>query len=354
MLRTSIICLILAALPTESFADKVVCPPVRVGAGISDAIRAKFDDAVRKAVARTRKVVGRDSTAAAMGTAKITADKCTGPECGAALTQAAKARFAVMSSVISEDEIYKVTVVVYDAAQGKVGAPKVETCELCAVGEVASITIPKAVKGLADQLKAPAPKKAPADAPMDVQVQSTPPGADVYVAEVFQGKTPLTVKLKPGDHVLKLSKAGFEPEDRPVTVKADAKGPITVKIPLKVVAEPTTALTRTERTIERTDSYAQYGWGSIIGGALLVGGGIWLIDLDGDITCDDGRGRTECPNVYDTRWAGAGALGIGAAALGVGISLLVLDPGGVPTEPTPSVSPTPSGQGAMFNWSGRW
>lgn len=356
MLRTRSLLTLLMVLPALASAKKAetICPEIRVGAGISEAIQDKFDKAMRKAIDQQTDLLGAKQTEKVLKAAKIAPSVCAGPECGAALTKAAKVRFAVMSNVISEDEIYKVTMVVYDAAAGQITHKEEAACELCAVGEVISITMPKAAKGLAGALKAPMPEQPKADGPVDVQVQSTPPGADVYVGEVFQGKTPLSFKLAPGAHTFKLSKAGYEPEDREIEIKAGAQSPITLEFPLKVVAESTTALARANSEIERTDSYAQYGWGSIIGGAVLVGAGIWLIDLDGDVTCDDGRGRTECPNVYDTRWAGAGALGVGAAALGVGISLLVLDPGGVPTSPRPSVSPTPSGQGAMFQWGGQF
>lgn len=358
MLRTpTLIALaLLWASSAASAADDpdAASPEIRVGGGISDAIRGKFDKALRKALSKQLKLLDEKATAEGLKAAKLTAEQCSDPKCGAALTEATKARFAVMGHVTSEDEIYKVTVVVYDGALKKITGTQAESCELCAVGEVVSITIPKAVSGVGDALKAPAPKKPAADGPKDVQVQTTPPGADVYLGEVFMGKTPMTLKLKPGEHLLKLSKAGFEPEDVTVKVKAEGSAPTTVEVPLKVVAETNSALARSGSELDRTDSYAEYGWGSIIGGTLLVAGGIWLIDLDGDVTCTDGRGRTECPNVYDTRWAGAGALGVGAAALGVGISLLVLDPGGVPTEPAPSISPTANGKGAMFSWGGRF
>ncbi len=55
-----------------------------------------------------------------------------------------------------------------------------------------------------------------------VEVRSTPDGADITVDEKYMGNTPSTLKLTPGDHKVKLEKAGFKIWERTLTVNAGA------------------------------------------------------------------------------------------------------------------------------------
>jgi tetratricopeptide (TPR) repeat protein len=67
----------------------------------------------------------------------------------------------------------------------------------------------------------------------EVTLESQPPGADVYLdgGAQMQGQTPLTLRLIPGSHTLKVAKNGFEmaerdfsmPEDRPLTLTFDLR-----------------------------------------------------------------------------------------------------------------------------------
>ena len=90
---------------------------------------------------------------------------------------------------------------------------------------------------------------------------------------------------------------------------------------------------------------ATTGWGLAVGGAILTAGGTFLILLDGDVTCSDGRGRRECPTVYNTKPHGITALGLGGAMFGAGVSLLLVTYLGEDAQPalTPTVEPTADG-----------
>lgn len=51
-----------------------------------------------------------------------------------------------------------------------------------------------------------------------VIIKSTPDGAEITVDEKFVGNTPSTLRLKPGDHVISISKSGFTLWKRTVTL----------------------------------------------------------------------------------------------------------------------------------------
>ena len=64
---------------------------------------------------------------------------------------------------------------------------------------------------------APAAPAAPASAPK-IAVSSTPDGADIEVDGNFVGNTPSTIELAPGDHVVRVSKAGYATWERKIKV----------------------------------------------------------------------------------------------------------------------------------------
>lgn len=64
---------------------------------------------------------------------------------------------------------------------------------------------------------APAAPAAPASAPK-IEVSSTPDGADIEVDGNFVGNTPSAIELAPGDHVVRVSKAGYATWEKRVRV----------------------------------------------------------------------------------------------------------------------------------------
>ena len=51
-----------------------------------------------------------------------------------------------------------------------------------------------------------------------VTIKSTPDGADITVDDKFVGTTPSTIQLVPGEHKIAVSKSGFKPWERTMTV----------------------------------------------------------------------------------------------------------------------------------------
>jgi len=56
------------------------------------------------------------------------------------------------------------------------------------------------------------------DPPTTVAISSTPPSADVEVDGKFVGNTPSSVSLSAGEHTVKITKKGFKPWERKLTV----------------------------------------------------------------------------------------------------------------------------------------
>jgi hypothetical protein len=351
MMHRGLSVLLLVAAPVAAgAAPQAVVPPLHAGKDITEAARAGFDDRLRKALAGKVEVLAPDATKQALS--KAGAEKgCEDAACAEKLAKASGARFVVLANVQNEEEIYKVTVAVFDAAQDKITSTQNKSCELCAVNEVNG-TIDGVVAALVPALSAPEPAKEPPPPPpkvdkrVQLQVRSEPSGAKVVLDGLPAGETPLTTQVDTGGHTLTLDKDGYQSEMRAVTVQ---EGGLEVDVPLKVVAEPSAALAQATEPAH-TPSYRPWGWGLTLGGVLAAGAGSYLIVLDGKVTCKDGRGRADCPNVYNTKVPGMAVMGGGAAALGIGLTMLILDPGGVPSAGAATVQPTAGG--ALLDWSG--
>ncbi len=59
-----------------------------------------------------------------------------------------------------------------------------------------------------------------------VEINSTPPGAEITVDEKFVGNTPSSLRLSPGDHKIKLEKSGFKAWEKTPTVGSGATATI--------------------------------------------------------------------------------------------------------------------------------
>lgn len=75
-----------------------------------------------------------------------------------------------------------------------------------------------------------APAAAAASSTADVEISSTPDGADIEVDGAFRGNSPSTVTLSSGDHAVVVRKAGFQNWERTVHVTS---GSIKVKAELQ-------------------------------------------------------------------------------------------------------------------------
>jgi hypothetical protein len=92
----------------------------------------------------------------------------------------------------------------------------------------------------------PAPKETPATTPAtgSVEVSSTPPGAEVYLDNVYRGTTPVTVIGEPGPHTLELRLRDYQSWSKSIVVEGGTKGYVdTALVPVPVVTTATLPVT---------------------------------------------------------------------------------------------------------------
>jgi len=110
------------------------------------------------------------------------------------------------------------------ALQGVSGAPVSvgeKDREFIPVGLTTTVTKgSKESEEKAADTKAPAAAAAPEDAVGTVSVSTSPDGADVYADDQFVGNSPATLKLKPGEHTIRVKMSGYKDWQREVTTEA--------------------------------------------------------------------------------------------------------------------------------------
>ncbi len=340
-------------------AEQLVIIPLSETGDVTPPIADKLRAHLRTVAAAQATVIAEPATELAQQKANVSYG-CRTAACGAGMSKATGARFVLSGTVGAVDEIYTVDLALYDATAGTWKTAK-GTCELCAATEV-DRTITTTFGQLAHALRVAPPPAAPA-APVEiaVEVTSEPDGAQVTIDGTARGATPIVVKVAPGTHTVAVTRDGFAPAernisavDRPVKLGFRLQpeaAPVVTPPAVTPPVTPPVAPTPPEGDDE-SGSLLYTGIGMLIGGAILTGGGAYLIIIDGDVTCTDGRGRRECPSVFNTKGIGMGAFGVGAALIGAGTTMVIvhaLDDG---DSTTAFVTPTPDG--AMLGLGGRF
>lgn len=303
-----------APAAAEEAPTAVVAPLAMDKAGA--AFRAQLEAGLRTAAARHATVKSSPEGAEPCGSAKCARD----------IGKQANVRFVIFGDLEGADEIYRYTLRVFDVAHDHESIDKSGSCELCAVAEVQA-EMGKTV----DKLKPAFERKPPVQEPllparMTVKVATEPAGAPVFVDGKRAGETPLSTDLYAGEYEVKVALDGYLPQTRKITV-----GEVPVELALTLEKDPDASpppvadkATDPEPEPERTGGRISdtWGWISIGVGVAAMAAGSWLVHLDGEVTCDDGRGRFSCPEVYETKAPGASLIGVGAAGIGAGIIIL--------------------------------
>jgi hypothetical protein len=95
--------------------------------------------------------------------------------------------------------------------------PAPATSQPTAAGPTAAAEPAPAQKSSGDSSS---PASPPSSAPAQLQISSTPSGADIEIDGSFVGNTPSTLGVSPGQHQLSVKKAGFKPWERKITVSS--------------------------------------------------------------------------------------------------------------------------------------
>lgn len=215
--------------------------------------------------------------------------------------------------------------------------------------------------------------KAPTSFP--IIIKTNPKGANVVLDGVkIKVKTPFKARVQPGAHEINFSLKGYEDLKQTFNTPSQAET-ISVSVTLKKIEVTTpkgvvpsvqpkmTPSVMVKTQVPPRPSLLSSNWsGAALGvGAIMTGVGAWLLSVHGEVTCNDGRTRKTCPDIYDTKVPGGMLLGTGTAAIGASIITLLIRSewplssksrvkGEVKSaQITPSIMPTIGGAAASFS-----
>lgn len=256
----------------------------------------------------------------------IVVSDCEDVACAVRKAPQAK-RPVVLSQVLTAKERnYTLTVELLDGRSGRVLTTSKENCDLCGVGEVSELFVARA-SVIKDKIES-------TDAfGSTLEVNSDPPGAEIFVDGELMGQTPASLQLSSGQHSVELRKKGHSPSRKKVSIVNGVKESLEFSLP-KILVAPK----RDPRLDQRPNAISASGWGWLgIGvGALGVAAGTTLMVLhDRPFTprCDkhptdpslsDVDADGDCRYRYDTQGGGIIALSVGGAMLVAGVTVVAI------------------------------
>ena len=256
-------------------------------------------------------------------------DGCLDDACWAGQARKAGADFVVVTRVVVDDRDFDVELVLLDS-DGTTVATSAESCEVCAVPEVARM-----LGDLAGVLNT---KLDALDRePPELTFVSSPPRARIYVDGELIGEAPVTRNVTPGRH--------------------RARAELTGSIPLELFVD---AVAGSRETVEfeldpvpRKQRARPLGWGLLAVGIAGVGSGVPLLILDERPyrqRCDGPYVDVEgnCRFRYDTLAAGIAVTSVGAASLIAGSVILGISRPNKPRRATAGATLLPGGGAGLF------
>jgi hypothetical protein len=304
-------------------ADKIGVMPIVVRGELAPAWRERLQARVLEGVERGPLPVVAPTD---IVTAAPDAASCNDAKCRVAIASAVGARWLVRPIVEVKGRDFRVDIELLDGRDGGSVAQSGETCEVCAVEEVAELLADHAAvlerKRLALEQAVPI-----------VHLQSVPAGAQLYVDGELVGTAPLRRKLTPGSH----------------RVRAELRGHLALEQRVDVVGGAEETVSFDLQRVPRRQILWPTGWGLFGASLPVLGVGVALLVLDerpyrrrctGEYVDDFGNCRLR----YDTLTAGIVTTSIAAAGLVTATVLLVVGRPRSPRRARARVLPT-SGPG---------
>lgn len=168
------------------------------------------------------------------------------------------------------------------------------------------------------------------------KVVTTPVGATVQDADgTALGQSPLTVRLDPGVHVLRVTLHGHADAIRELTLAEGETRAVTVELEATAAPAPASIVEAAPPEPDRPVNWL--AWSAVGAGMLAAGAGAFfhaqtfdtVDEADGLPPTEDGRSRyADLEDELQGEQIGAGVgYGLGAALVGTGIALLLTDDG---------------------------
>jgi hypothetical protein len=229
---------------------------------------------------------------------------CTVGPCLARLGRALHTERALLGGVASQGSNYDLTLTLLETGGGTVLAQVSNRCEVCNFKEVEDTVIRATVELHKQGLVYLANHAI-------LAISSTPTGATVLLDNLPAGKTPLSLVLSPGPHLLEVSANGAMAFKQEVVLAAGKTRSLRLDLSKKwrpwAIRVPIVAPQAS--SLKPWWKWTALGVGLSAG---VLGGGLWALD---------GRETSDERYVYDTKNAGLTMVSLGASAV-VGAAIL--------------------------------
>jgi hypothetical protein len=336
----------------QDTSPQVMIVPVVGNEQVTAALKESFDKHIRSGMSKVATILDEDRTRESLSKVGCNGKTCLDKENGPKLSSASTYRFVLTVSVTNQDEIYDLSVSLYDNATKKNNKLPSQTCELCPEAEVkdkllSMVTDAKLLK----VLNTPAPEEAkPVVAETKatpvvykIQITSEPASAKIFEGNQEIGVAPLELELEADKYQFKAVLANHEdliipfetpakPSDKPIVLQFKLKPiaqlekkPEPVVEEKKAVVEPKVEVPPMSTPDKPAILNPYIAGASITGGLILTVVGGWMLSLHGEITCSAGTARKDCPEVYDTRLPASVIFGAGMFAIGFGSATYLIN-----------------------------
>lgn len=241
---------------------------------------------------------------------------CDSADCHTRLANSVGATRLVTIAVDAKGELYTLTISLVDS-RGRALRRRTDECIACAVPELQE----RVTGAVRDAVTAAV------DDTVAVTVDTTPTAAQLVIDGTERGATPWTGELVAGPHAATATDAGGASIRQEIFVEAKPDQRFALAIP--------------GASDRRRWGNLTYAAGA--GGAVALLGGIFLLSLDGDGTCNV---TGTCPKVYETTAGGLLTITAGAALLGTAGWMYWRDH---KQERSLTVAATPTGVSATYS-----
>jgi len=182
--------------------------------------------------------------------------------CLAAIGASAQADTVLYTEVSESDGRYQVQVRLVDVKSRETRSPEGGTEVRERVPDILALAIEKVF----------GPEPLPESVLARVDIESNPPGADIYVDRDFVGVSPVTISLKKGQYVVRANRVGYE--ERMQAIRVEPGKPIAVTLALAPVQVPVpVGPVPTKEREESRQAFYETWWFWTAVGAVVIGAG---------------------------------------------------------------------------------
>lgn len=236
------------------------------------------------------RVIGLDSSLAALQS-KPELIGCSSTECIQRIAELLDATLFVKAEVTASGANYELRLDLLRASEEQSVANSVsESCAVCTITELNELAV-----GAAQRLLTP-----DTDTLLTVTLASDPPGADLSIDGLPAGRSPLTIKLKAGEHRASASLDGYSSSEKTITVESGSK------------EQRFELLLTRKAAVAPPGEFGVWKWGALAGSGAFLILGTALVIVDGHPTCDSTVAT--CAELTNTMVGGVLSLSAGVLA----------------------------------------